>query len=116
MKSVTVIVKGVEAGVLARFRDGTYEFRYTGRYRGDASRPSVALSIPKSRPVHRSKVLFPFFFGLLAEGSAKKMQCRSLRIDENDHFTRLAETCRRGAIGAVYVLPRGRNARKDPEE
>jgi hypothetical protein len=29
-----------------------------------------------------------------------------MRIDENDHFTRLAETCREGAIGAVYVLPR----------
>ena len=56
--------------------------------------------------VHRSKVLFPFFYGLLAEGAQERMQCRTMRIDENDHFTRLAETCREGAIGAVYVLPR----------
>ncbi len=105
MKSVTVYVKGVAAGVLAHFRRGGYEFRYTREYR-ESGRPSVAFSLPKSQAVHRSDVLFPFFYGLLAEGACKKMQCRMLRIDENDHFTRLAETCRQGVIGVVYVLPR----------
>lgn len=105
MKCVTVYVKGVEAGVLARFRHGGYEFRYTREYR-QSTRPSVAFSIPKRKAVHRSQVLFPFFYGLLAEGAQKRMQCRTMRIDENDHFTRLAETCREGAIGAVYVRPR----------
>ena len=105
MKCVTVYVKGVEAGVLARFRNGSYEFRYTRRYL-ESARPSVAFSLPKKKAVHRSAVLFPFFFGLLAEGEQKRMQCRTMRIDENDHFTRLAETCREGTIGAVHVLPR----------
>ncbi len=105
MKSVTVYVKGVEAGVLARFRHGGYEFRYTRQYR-ESSRPSVAFTLPKRKAVHRSNVLFPFFYGLLAEGEQKKMQCRTMHIDEKDHFTRLAETCRQGVIGAVYVLPR----------
>jgi len=106
MRSLAVYVKNLEAGVLAKFRDGSYEFRYTDRYRRDALTPSVAFSLPKSRAVHRSKVLFPFFYGLLAEGAQKRDQCRSLRIDENDHFTRLAETCRAGVIGAVWVEPR----------
>lgn len=105
MKCVTVYVKGVQAGVLARFRNGEYEFRYTRQYR-EGSGPSVAFSIPKRKAVHRSNVLFPFFYGLLAEGEQKQMQCRTMHIDENDHFTRLAETCREGVIGAVYVLPR----------
>jgi len=105
MKCVTVYVKGVPAGVLARFRRGGYEFRYTRQYR-ESPRPSVAFSLPKRRAVHRSDVLFPFFYGLLAEGVQKRLQCRTMRIDENDHFTRLAETCREGVIGAVYVLPR----------
>ena len=105
MKCVTVYVKGVEAGVLARFKRGGYEFRYTRAYR-ESARPSVAFSLPKREAVHRSDVLFPFFYGLLAEGAQKRMQCRSMKIDENDHFTRLAETYRQGAIGAVYVLPR----------
>ena len=105
MKSVTVYVKGVAAGVLARFRRGGYEFRYTRQYR-ESARPSVAFSLSKRKAVHRSDVLFPFFYGLLAEGVQKRLQCRTMRIDENDHFTRLAETCREGVIGAVYVLPR----------
>ena len=46
MKCVTVYVKGIEAGVLARFRHGGYEFRYTREYR-QSTRPSVAFSIPK---------------------------------------------------------------------
>ena len=105
MKCVTVYVKGVEAGVLARFRQGGYEFRYTRQYR-EGSGPSVAFTMPKRKAVHRSDVLFPFFYGLLAEGEQKRMQCRTMRIDEKDHFTRLAETCREGVIGAVYVRPR----------
>ena len=105
MKCVTVYVKGVEAGVLARFRQGGYEFRYTRQYR-EGSGPSVAFTMPKRKAVYRSDVLFPFFYGLLAEGEQKRMQCRTMRIDENDHFTRLAETCREGVIGAVYVRPR----------
>jgi serine/threonine-protein kinase HipA len=78
MKCVTVYVKGVEAGVLARFRSGSYEFRYTRRYQ-ESARPSVAFPIPKRKAVHRSAMLFPFFFGLLAEGEQKRMQCRTFR-------------------------------------
>lgn len=106
MKSIAVIVKNELAGVLSKFKDGRYEFRYLPRYRRDASTAPVAFTIPKSRSVHRSQVLFPFFYGLLAEGVQKRLQCRGLKIDEDDHFTRLAETCRSGVIGAVYVLPR----------
>ena len=106
MRSLTVYVKNREAGVLSKFRDGTYEFRYAPNYRLDESTDSVAFSIPKANPVHRSRVLFPFFYGLLAEGIQKQLQCRGLKIDEKDHFTRLAETCRQGVIGAVSVLPR----------
>ena len=77
MKCVTVYVKGVEAGVLARFKRGGYEFRYTRAYQ-ESARPSVALSLPKREAVHRSNVLFPFFYGLLAEGAQKRMQCRTM--------------------------------------
>lgn len=112
MKSLEVIVKNESAGVLSKFKDGTYEFRYLPHYRRNLMTVSVALTIPKSIAVHRSRVLFPFFYGLLAEGFQKRLQCRGLKIDENDHFTRLAETCRKGVIGAVYVLPRKGFARR----
>ena len=105
MRSVVVYVKGCEAGLLARFKDGSYEFRYTGSYRRKPDAEAVSFRLPLSQAVHRSKVLFPYFYGLLAEGVQKRLQCRYMHIDERDHFTRLAETCRQGVIGAVYVLP-----------
>jgi len=106
MRALVVYNKDREAGILGKLRDGSYEFRYTDEYRRDSATASVAFSLPKSRAVHRSKTLFPFFYGLLAEGVQKRAQCRALHIDENDHFTRLAETCREGVIGSVWVKPR----------
>ena len=106
MRSAVVYFRETAAGLLSKFRDGTYEFRYTKDYCANAAMPSIAFRLPKSRRVHRSRSLFPFFYGLLAEGVQKRLQCRSLRIDEKDHFTRLCETCRSGVIGAVWVKPR----------
>ena len=96
MKRGTVYYRDIPAGELVKDDDG-YLFRYDPTYFVDPSMPEV------SATEYRSKVLFPFFFGLLAEGAQKDRQCRELRIDENDHFTRLLETSAYGAIGAVYV-------------
>ncbi|MBR3085646.1 MAG: HipA N-terminal domain-containing protein [Kiritimatiellae bacterium] len=102
MKKGTVFCCGIKAGELIRDDDG-YVFRYDPLYFADTSLPAVSATLPKTRREYHSKVLFPFFFGLLAEGAQKERQCRELHIDENDHFTRLLETSAYGAIGAVYV-------------
>jgi serine/threonine-protein kinase HipA len=89
------------AGYLS-YEDNEYLFRYDDNYFNDKSKPAVCLSLPKTDKVHRSKVLFPFFFGLLAEGEQKKLQCRKLRIDENDNFIRLIKTAG-NTIGSISV-------------
>jgi len=61
------------------------------------------LSFPKQKAAFESAVLFPFFFGLLAEGENKALQCRILKIDEADHFTRLLKTCTTETIGGVTI-------------
>ncbi|MBW6488067.1 HipA N-terminal domain-containing protein [Sulfurimonas sp.] len=48
-------------------------------------------------------MLFPFFFNLLSEGNLKSMQCRELKIDEDDNFTRLLKTTQENTIGAITV-------------
>jgi serine/threonine-protein kinase HipA len=63
---------------------------------------AISISLPFNE-VHISKVLFPFFFNMLAEGSAKYMQCRSLKIDEADHFSRLLKTTSGDTIGSITV-------------
>ena len=90
------------AGTLAQDAEG-FTFRYDDTYFSNSSLPDISATLPKTQVEHRSKVLFPFFFGLLAEGVQKERQCRELKIDERDHFTRLLETSAYGAIGAVYV-------------
>ena len=102
MKSGTVYYRDIPAGTLTRDAQG-YTFRYDSSYLANSSLPDISATLPKREEEYQSKVLFPFFYGLLAEGRQKERQCRELRIDEKDHFTRLLETSAYGAIGAVYV-------------
>ena len=102
MKSGTVYYRDIPAGTLVKDADG-YLFRYDPLYFADSAMPEISATLPKTQREYRSKVLFPFFFGLLAEGAQKERQCCELHIGENDHFTRLLETSTYGAIGAVYV-------------
>jgi len=44
-----------------------------------------------------------FFYGMLAEGINKDIQCRLLKIDEEDDFTRLIKTAGEDTIGAITV-------------
>ncbi len=72
-------------------------------YLGNLTLPAISLTLPKRAAVFQSPVLFPFFFGLLAEGENKLLQCRLLRIDEDDHFMRLLRTCTTETIGGITV-------------
>ena len=103
MKVGKVYCCGMLAGTLTQDTEG-FVFRYADAYFTNTSLPDVSATLPKTQVEYRSKVLFPFFFGLLAEGVQKERQCRELKIDERDHFTRLLETSAYGAIGAVQVL------------
>jgi serine/threonine-protein kinase HipA len=102
MSRANVYCRGVLAGVLDKGPEG-YRFQYAPEYLGNARLPAISLSLPRQEPAFTSSVLFPFFFGLLAEGENKALQCRILKIDEHDHFTRLLKTCAIETIGAVTV-------------
>lgn len=104
MRTGKVYYLDTQAGTLVKDAEG-YVFRYDEAYLSNPSLPDISATLPKVGREYRSKVLFPFFFGLLAEGVQKERQCRGLKIDERDHFTRLLETSAYGAIGAVYVKP-----------
>lgn len=103
MRRANVYCRGVFAGVLSKHDAGTYHFQYAPEYRNNPKCPAISLSFPKQEAPFESPVLFPFFFGLLAEGEDKAIQCRVLKIDESDHFTRLLKTCQAETIGGVTV-------------
>jgi serine/threonine-protein kinase HipA len=103
MRRANVYCRGVLAGILVKDQRGCYCFQYVPEYLSSPKCPAISLSFPKQEKPFESPVLFPFFFGLLAEGEDKDLQCRVLKIDEHDHFTRLLKTCQTETIGGVTV-------------
>ena len=83
-RSGKVFCGGVLAGRIAELPDG-YRFIYDAAYLASTDTHSISLTLPKRAEPFTSTVLFPFFFGLLAEGILKDTQCRKLKLDENDH-------------------------------
>lgn len=75
-------------------------FTYDPVYLRDGE--AVSLTLPVRPEPHAAPTLFPFFYGLLAEGSTREVQHRVLKIDEDDDFGLLLAT---GAdvIGSVSV-------------
>jgi len=98
-----VYVRGRRAGVIEETREG-FRLTYDMAYLLDPESRAVSLTLPKQTGPHTSPVLFPFFYGLLAEGILKETQCRKLKLDEQDHFGRLLKTTHGDAIGAVTVI------------
>lgn len=97
-----VFYNGIVAGTLER-QQGLYIFKYKSDYLLDDQLPSISLTLPKRQIPFESNLLFPFFFGLLAEGLNKVIQCRELKLDEQDHFARLIKTLDEDSIGAITL-------------
>lgn len=103
-RSGMVYCRGVRAGRIEEVADGGYRFCYDVAYLASADAKPVSLTLPLRTERFESATLFPFFYGLLAEGILKDTQCRKLRLDENDHFGRLLKTADRDTIGDVTVV------------
>ena len=96
---------GILAGILEKRLNGTYSFEYDEVYLQNDKNLSISLTLPRSIIKHQSEKLFAFFYGLLSEGVNKNIQCRLLKIDENDHFGRLLLTAQKDNIGSITVKP-----------
>lgn len=100
-RQAAVFVNEHLAGTL-RQEPGRYVFEYEPAYLL-TELPAISLTLPKSQRVYISPVLFPFFSGLLTEGTNHSIQVRALHIAERDEFSLLLATAQRQTIGAVTV-------------
>lgn len=98
----TVFYNKIPAGELSK-ESSEYVFKYYDFYLLDSSLPAISLSFPKSTEPFRSKILFPFFYGLLSEGENKDIICKSLKIDVRDHFSLLLNSAAFDTIGPITV-------------
>lgn len=103
MRQAEVYSNGVLAGLLTETDSGEYIFRYYDSFLSDDKQTAISLSLPKNTRVFHSGELFPFFYNMLSEGTNKRVQCQTLKIDENDSFGLLLATAHTDTIGAVTV-------------
>jgi HipA-like protein len=103
MRSAIVKVNGTAAGLLEELNRRHFRFTYYDKYFYDQALPAVSLTLSKSKKIHESEVLFPFFAALVAEGVNKSLQSRFLNIDKTDVFGLLLKTAAFNTIGNVTV-------------
>lgn len=103
MRQAQVFSNSVLAGLLTETDGGKYIFCYDNSFLIDEKQSAISLSFPKIREEFTSEILFPFFYNMLSEGTNKAIQCRSLKIDENDAFGLLLATAHTDTIGAITV-------------
>lgn len=104
MRRAHVYNHGQLAGTLEELDDGSFCFHYDAAYLRAPAATAVSLTLPLQNAPFVCDHLFAFFYGLLAEGSTRQLQCRLLHIDENDAFGLLLATGR-DTIGSVSVEP-----------
>lgn len=103
MQKGNVYRNGVFTSVIARTAKDEYTFEYAQEYLSSQNPKAVSLTLPLQEEKFISKTLFPFFFNMLAEGSLKDIQCSELRIDKDDHFSRLLSTTKDNTIGSITI-------------
>lgn len=99
-----VLINGTVCGLIEETAAG-FSFAYRPDYLARPSAVSVSLTLPCRAEPYEAPVLFPFFSGLLAEGTLREMQCRMFKLDENDDFGLLLSSAGGDVIGAVSVRP-----------
>jgi serine/threonine-protein kinase HipA len=102
MRSAQVLYNGKPAGVLSK-NGSNYRFVYDQTYlQYPGSRP-VSITLPLREEPYESDIMFPAFINMLSEGANKQLQCRMLKIDENDYFSLLLATAGEDSIGPVTI-------------
>lgn len=102
-KNAKVLYDGVLAARLSETDDG-YLLQYDAQYLQQPDSKPISLTLPKKEESYSSKVLFPFFDGLIPEGWLLDIAVDHWKVKANDRFELLLTTCR-DTIGAVTVEP-----------
>ncbi len=102
MRQAKIYYKDILAGGIAEDDDG-YIFQYDSKYLGTTDPKPVSLTLPISTEPYRSKVLFPFFDGLIPEGWLLDIAIANWKINPRDRFCLLMTLCKE-CIGCVSVI------------
>ena len=107
MRRAEIYVQGQLAGILEELDSG-YIFSYDQEYLKRTDPVAISLSLPLQPGQFEDKRLFPFFDGLIPEGWLLDIAEQTWKLDPRDRMGLLLACCR-DCIGAVSVVPAGKN-------
>ena len=102
MRQAQVYHKNRLAGEI-RETDEAFIFQYNAEYLATADSKPVSLTLPLQQKEFTSKILFPFFDGLIPEGWLLNIAVTNWKINANDRFGLLLSLCK-DSIGCVSVI------------
>jgi serine/threonine-protein kinase HipA len=102
MRRAKVLFQETIAGILSEDEHG-FHFQYEELYLKDEKSLAISLTLPKSNIPYESKMLFPFFDGLIPEGWLLNIAQKNWKINPRDRMGILLKTCK-DCIGAVSII------------
>ncbi|MDO8367985.1 MAG: HipA N-terminal domain-containing protein [Saprospiraceae bacterium] len=103
MRKAEIKIHNQTAGWLTQDENG-YRFEYDHAYLKSEKRHPVSLTLPLEEATFTSKVLFPFFDGLIPEGWLLDIAEKNWKLNPRDRMGLLMACCK-DCIGAVSVHP-----------
>lgn len=103
MKQASIYLHHQLAGILTEDENG-YTFQYDSHFLQSDTAEAISLTLPLTVVPYQSKVLFPFFDGLIPEGWLLNIAEKSWKINGRDRMSLLLACCK-DCIGAVSVVP-----------
>jgi len=103
MRQAEVYYKNHLAGIITE-NEENYTFQYDDNYLNEEDSKPISLTLPLRGQPYVSKILFPFFDGLIPEGWLLNIAVTNWKIDQKDRFGLLLTLCK-DCIGSVSVLP-----------
>lgn len=101
MLRAKILIENQVAGWLIQDENG-YLFEYEKSYLSKTNARPVSLTLPVRESPYRSKVLFPFFDGLIPEGWLLDIAEKNWKLNPRDRMGLLLACCK-DCIGAVSV-------------
>jgi serine/threonine-protein kinase HipA len=102
MRRAKVLFQEKIAGILSEDEHG-FHFQYEELYIKDEKSLAISLTLPLTDIPYESKMLFPFFDGLIPEGWLLNIAQKNWKINPRDRMGILLKTCT-DCIGAVSII------------
>jgi serine/threonine-protein kinase HipA len=103
MRKAEIKIQDITVGWLTQDEKG-YHFVYDAAYLKQPAPEAVSLTLPLQENMFSSKILFPFFDGLIPEGWLLSIAEKNWKLNPRDRMGLLLACCK-DCIGAVSIYP-----------